>query len=100
MSDTATLVICGLLVFIAAHGEEILAIEWPAAARRLGLLTLLALTACAIDDGPQSYGDCHRDCGVLRDSCHAACDESLACTPDAGDHDMSGVGGGGEDGAP
>lgn len=40
------------------------------------MMVALLLTACASDD-PPTCGDCHSDCGVLRDSCHEACERSL-----------------------
>jgi hypothetical protein len=93
MSGTVLVFVSALLIFAAARGEALLALS-ERAKRALGLLSLLALTGCLVKDACDS---CHRDCGVLRDDCHAACDAMPVCATDAGDSDMSGVGG--EDGA-
>jgi hypothetical protein len=45
------------------------------------MVAALLLAAC-ISDEPQTCGDCHSDCGVLRDSCHEACNVGVCA--DAG----------------
>ncbi|AUX33175.1 MULTISPECIES: hypothetical protein [Sorangium] len=88
---------CAALIWLAARGEELLRL-WPAAASVLGPAALLALAGCLAGDEttsrrPGPCRDCHRDCGVLRDECHARCDEMAFCQ---GDEDQGAGGAGGE----
>lgn len=84
MSGTVLLLACALLIFAAARGEALLALSGRIKSA-LGLLSLLALTGCLVKD---ACDGCHRDCGVLRDDCHAACDSSAVCAEN--DADLAG----------
>ncbi|MGK3995160.1 hypothetical protein [Sorangium sp. So ce1024] len=97
LTDRDILLLCALAIFFAARGEEILRVS-ERIKRMLGLLPILLLAACFIPDEPLRPGpcrDCHRDCGVLRDDCHARCDEMVFCQ---GEEEQFGAGGAGEDG--
>lgn len=87
---------CAALIWLAARGEALLASS-DRVKQALGLLAL-TLTACLAGDEtttrrPGPCRDCHRDCGVLRDECHARCDEMAFCQ---GDEDQGAGGAGGE----
>jgi hypothetical protein len=49
--------------------------------RRALIACVLSLASCVSDES-QTCGDCHSDCGVLRDSCHEACNVGVCA--DAG----------------
>jgi hypothetical protein len=46
------------------------------AARACMAIGAMVLAGC-VSDEPPSCRECHRDCGVLRDSCHEECEASL-----------------------
>lgn len=96
LTDRDILLLCALLIFVAARGEPLLCVS-ERIKRALGLLgvLVLVLAACLGDEGGvASCDDCHRDCGTLRSECHRHCDE-VHCL----DGEQLGAGGAGEDGA-
>ncbi|WP_438028950.1 hypothetical protein [Sorangium sp. So ce233] len=96
LTDREILLLCALLIFAAARGEEVLCAS-DRIKGALGVLGALALAACLAAEGdPITCDECHRDCGVLRSGCHEHCDEQHCL---GGDQvGVGGAGGAGEDG--